>query len=200
MVRKKSNKIAKIKGRSKKSKVVISNQKEVDKKTEWAVEYRKGIAWNQNPDTNYRYMACKKCGQMQQVDTATTATTCWCCVQEMVEPPQETKSRVTTGRPFGWHFMKQFVDKDGTVYHKGVAKPDLKGTLEPTTVEKAKRIPARVKDRLKREAYISISNLKKELGKTKFKKDKKVIENQLKIHRKVANGKFPKDYINKHGK
>tara|TARA_R100001377_G_C3173501_1_gene103943 strand:+ start:69 stop:671 length:603 start_codon:yes stop_codon:yes gene_type:complete len=200
MVKKKNNKIPKIKGRKKVIKEVLLNQKIFDKQVEWLVEYRKGSAWNQNPDTLYRYMACKKCAQMQQVDGPTTACTCWTCVQEMAEPPRDTKSRVTTGRPFGWHFMKEFVDKDGAVYHKGIEQPELKGTLEPTKVNKPKRIPKITKERLKRDALFQINKLRKQLNKTRFKKDQKVIEAQLKIERKIANGKFPKSFIDKYGK
>ena len=137
---------------------------------------------------------------MQEVSREATSCTCWSCVQEMVDPPKETKSRITTGRPFGWHFMKEFVDKDGTVYHKGVEQPKLKGTLEPTKVKKPKRIPPRVKDRLKREAISSINKLKKKLVKTRWKKDKKVIESELSKLRKVASGKFPKEYVEKYGR
>ena len=39
---------------------------------------------------------------------------------------------VSTGRPRGWRWRKEFVDADGTVYHKGVEQPKLKGTLKPT--------------------------------------------------------------------
>ena len=34
-------------------------------------------------------------------------------------PEQSKPKRIKTGRPSGWHFMNEFVDKDGTVYHKG---------------------------------------------------------------------------------
>ena len=30
-------------------------------------------------------------------------------------PEQDKPKRVATGRPAGWHWMKEFVDKDGTV-------------------------------------------------------------------------------------
>jgi len=40
-----------------------------------------------------------------------------------------------TGRPAGWHFMNEFVDKDGNVFHKGKEQPKLKGTLKPTKVK-----------------------------------------------------------------
>jgi hypothetical protein len=44
-----------------------------------------------------------------------------------------------TGRPAGWHFMNEFVDKDGNVFHKGKEQPELKGTLEPTIVKPRKK-------------------------------------------------------------
>ena len=31
---------------------------------------------------------------------------------------EKTKSYKPTGRPAGWHFMNEFVDKDGNVFHK----------------------------------------------------------------------------------
>ena len=46
----------------------------------------------------------------------------------------KTKSYKPTGRPAGWHFMNEFVDKDGNVFHKGKEQPKLKGTLPPTKV------------------------------------------------------------------
>ena len=47
----------------------------------------------------------------------------------------KTKSYKPTGRPAGWHWMAEFVDKDGTVFHKGKEQPKLKGTLPPTKVK-----------------------------------------------------------------
>ena len=50
--------------------------------------------------------------------------------------PEQTKPiKVKTGRPAGWHWMAEFVDKDGTVYHRGKEQPKLKGTLSPTKVK-----------------------------------------------------------------
>ena len=34
-------------------------------------------------------------------------------------PETTTPKRQPTGRPAGWHFMKEFVDKDGNVFHLG---------------------------------------------------------------------------------
>ena len=39
-----------------------------------------------------------------------------------------SNKRVSTGRPC-WHFMNEYVDKDGNVFHKGKEQPELKGTL-----------------------------------------------------------------------
>jgi len=44
-----------------------------------------------------------------------------------------------TGRPAGWHWMAEFVDKDGNVFHKGKEQPELKGTLKPTKVKPPKK-------------------------------------------------------------
>ena len=53
-------------------------------------------------------------------------------------PDTTTPKKQPTGRPAGWHFMNEFVDKDGTVFHKGVEQPKLKGT-RPVTLSKAKK-------------------------------------------------------------
>jgi hypothetical protein len=54
-------------------------------------------------------------------------------------PETAPKSKPKTGRPAGWHWMAEFVDKDGTVYHKGKEQPKLKGTLPPTEVKPRKK-------------------------------------------------------------
>ena len=68
--------------------------------TEFVVEYRKGTKWNQNPDTDYRYMECKICGQFETVTEDTTAYTCHDCVREMSDPP-EINTRGNSGKPSG---------------------------------------------------------------------------------------------------
>ena len=58
--------------------------------------------------------------------------------------PDVTKpSYKPTGRPAGWHFMKEFVDKDGNVFHLGKEQPKLKGTLPPTKVKPKKKTTKR---------------------------------------------------------
>ena len=63
-------------------------------------------------------------------------------------PETSTPKRQPTGRPAGWHFMNEFVDKDGTVFHKGVEQPKLKGTLAPTKVTPKKKTKRRTKDEI----------------------------------------------------
>lgn len=191
---KKTNKVTKIKGAKKYVAVVVKDQKAFDKKCEHRVVYRRGNKWNQDPDLTYRYMDCKLCGQESQVGNRATAATCNQCVNSMVEAPSIGKQKIVTGRPAGWHWKAVFVDADGSVYHRGVEQPKLKGTLEPTKIEPKKRIRKRDKQKVFQEAIQRISKLKKQLPKTKFKKDKKVIESKLKRLQKIAQGKFPKNF------
>ena len=53
-----------------------------------------------------------------------------------------------TGRPAGWHWMAEFVDKDGNVFHYGKEQPKLKGTLPPTKVAAKKKTKRRTKDQI----------------------------------------------------
>ena len=63
-------------------------------------------------------------------------------------PETKTQAYKPTGRPAGWHWMKEFVDKDGTVYHFGKEQPKLKGTLQPTKVEPKKKTKRRTKEQI----------------------------------------------------
>jgi len=70
-----------------------------------------------------------------------------------------------TGRPAGWHWMNEFVDKDGNVFHKGKEQPKLKGTLPPTKVKPKKKTKRRSKDEILVAKYKEKQKLKKELKK-----------------------------------
>ena len=93
-------------------------------------------------ETGQRWIQCKRCFEYQKCDSDAVAITCSHCVQLVMMAkfpdliPQQKKS---SGRPAGWHWMKEFVDKDGNVFHKGEEQPDLKGTLEPTVVKPRKK-------------------------------------------------------------
>ena len=86
------------------------------------------------------YMDCKITGEpVPNVSTEAVSVIGSRAVLGMVGMPKEKPKRVSTGRPAGWHFMNEFVDKDGNVFHKGVEQPKLKGTLPPTKVQPVKR-------------------------------------------------------------
>ena len=98
-------------------------------------------------DVDGRWMLCNHCqNEYIKVEKNTTAITCSMCVQRkcltkmsLEEMVPSLRKKVSTGRPPGWHFMNEFVDKDGNVFHKGKEQPELKGTLEPTKVKPRKK-------------------------------------------------------------
>ena len=89
-------------------------------------------------------------------------------------PEQNKPKRVKTGRPSGWHFMNEFVDKDGTVYHKGKEMPELKGTL-PVTVVKPKK---KTKRRSQEEILLAREAKKKAELKKEFQKQKDLLSHR----------------------
>ena len=116
-------------------------------------------------------LQCNKCGRwVDNVSESTKSVTCsYCTLQAVGMPEEKTKSYKPTGRPAGWHFMSEFVDKDGNVFHKGKEQPDLKGTLPPTKVK-----PRKKKKKLSADEklYKDLANWKKR-KKAKRKQNKK---------------------------
>ena len=111
-----------------------------------------------------RWLQCKSCYEYQKVEEHTKAITCSRCTMInalKLKPIDEffAKQRVSTGRPAGWHFMNEYVDKDGNVFHKGKEQPDLKGTLKPTKVEVKKK---KTKRRTQNQILIDREREKKE--------------------------------------
>ena len=82
-----------------------------------------------------------------------------------------------TGRPSGWHFMNEFVDKDGTVYHKGKEQPKLKGTLPPTKVKPVKK--KKTKRRTKEQILLDRHNEKKQALKKAVQKQKDFLNHKV---------------------
>ena len=110
--------------------------------------------WISFHEDGKRFMLCKHCqSEYDSVGEKTTAVTCSNCVQRIClahtsleEMMPSLRKKVTTGRPPGWHFKNEFVDKDGTVFHKGKEQPELKGTLKPTKVKPPKKRKKLTKD------------------------------------------------------
>ena len=95
------------------------------------------------------YMDCKITGEpVANVSTGIKSVIGSKAVMGMVGIPKDKPKRVSTGRPAGWHFMNEFVDKDGNVFYKGVEQPKLKGTLSPTKIKPAKKTKRRTKEEI----------------------------------------------------
>tara|TARA_R110000824_G_scaffold345771_2_gene532468 strand:- start:5568 stop:6002 length:435 start_codon:yes stop_codon:yes gene_type:complete len=87
-----------------------------------------------------RYMECSVCGKsVRNVSESAISILCASCLMPRLFArwnPMVQNQYIKTGRPPGWQWMKEFVDSDGNVFHKGKEIPDLKGTLSPTKVKK----------------------------------------------------------------
>ncbi len=130
------------------------------------------------------YMDCKITGQpVKNVSTdATSVIGDKALTSRMYKMFPETfeivnkRSYKPTGRPAGWHFMSEFVDKDGNVFHKGVEQPKLKGTLPPTKVKKPKK---KTKRRTKDEILVAKYNEKKAILKKEIQKQKDFLNHKI---------------------
>ena len=123
-------------------------------------------------------LECKKCGRwVENVGEDAKSVTCSICVLQAVGMPEEKKSYQPTGRPPGWHFMSEFVDKDGNVFHKGVEAKQLKGTLPPTKITRAK--VKTVKRRTREQILIDRHNEKKAALKKAVKKQKDFLNHNI---------------------
>ena len=103
---------------------------------------------------SYQTLLCSKCGRIVDNvgETAVKVTCSYCVLMAVGFPDTTVKTYKPTGRPPGWHFMVEFVDKDGNVFHKGKEIKKLKGTLKPTKVKPPKK---KIKRRSKEEMYLA---------------------------------------------
>ena len=102
---------------------------------------KKKIEYHSYTEGTIRYMSCMTCGHYEVVGESATGVRCSNCVMKTMMnqyPQEESKSYKPTGRPAGWHWMTEFVDVDGNVFHRGKEQPKLKGTLKPTVVKPRK--------------------------------------------------------------
>jgi len=128
------------------------------------------------------WLACKVCGKPTKVaDETIMGIKCWKCLQaaSVALLPEIEKDKlfgiqkISSKKPAGWHFMTEFVDKDGTVYHKGKEIPELNGTLKPTKLKpgrKKKRkvnIADRPVDKMSEKKILELAKVHKEKQKNK---------------------------------
>jgi|TARA_Y100000034_G_C6815511_1_gene366860 hypothetical protein len=152
--------------------------------TEYFREWKLGTKWNEK---GYSwYMECKSCGQMVRCSHTAWWVLCGTCVNETISwedtmPKAMLKERNKSNqRPQGWHFMNEYVDKEGNIFHKGVEQPDLKGTKEPTIIIKKPKLSKREKEELRQKLAKDVYDLKQKLKNARWKKDKKAIEREIK--------------------
>ena len=108
---------------------------------------KKKQEWMSFHEDGKRFMQCKHCkSEYVQTSEDAVAVTCHRCVaricisqMSLEEMMPSLRIKKKTGRPPGWHFMNEFVDKKGNVFQKGKEQPDLKGTLKPTKVKPPKK-------------------------------------------------------------
>lgn len=128
---------------------------------------------------------CASCGTtVKSIDPNIASVLCWECVAESMGTYEKDHRKYVApkqeGYPRGWRFMKVFVHSDGTVYHKGVEQPQLKGTMDATqTQTKQKKSKAQKK---KEAALIATeyAQVKKQLKAEKRKTEIKKLERLLK--------------------
>ena len=125
------------------------------------------------------YMDCKITGEpVKNVSTEATSvigSRAFMARMDKMFPAETKPKRIRTGRPAGWHWMAEFVDKDGTVYHRGKEQPKLKGTLSPTEVKPKKQ----TKRRSQEEILLAREAEKKAALKKEFKKQKDLLNHKL---------------------
>ena len=141
---------------------------------------KKKIEYHSYTEGSIRYMSCMTCGHYTVVGDSATGVRCSNCVMKTMMnqyPLEESKSYKPTGRPAGWHWMTEFVDKDGNVFHRGKEQPKLKGTLKPTVVKPTKT--KRKKRRTKQQMLLAIDAERKAELKKAVQKQKDFLNHNI---------------------
>ena len=141
---------------------------------------KKKIEYHSYMEGSMRYMSCMICGHYEAVGESATGVKCSNCVVKIMMneyPYEEPKSYIPTGRPAGWHWMNEFVDVDGNVFHKGKEQPKLKGTLKPTKVKPPKK--RKIKRRTKEQMLVARHKEKKVALKKAVKKQQDFLDHNI---------------------
>ena len=124
-----------------------------------------------------RTILCERCGrEVIGVDDKTVSAVCSKCISRSI-PIEKPITYTPTGRPAGWHWMTEFVDKDGNVFHRGKEQPKLKGTLKPTVVKPTKK--KRKKRRTKEQMLLAIDAERKAELKKAVQKQKDFLNHNI---------------------
>ena len=128
--------------------------------------------------SSHYYMKCNCGGYVAVGEDAVSVKCSTDVLRTMLRMfPLEEKAYKPTGRPAGWHWMTEFVDKDGNVFHRGKEQPKLKGTLSATKVKPRKKIKRRTREQI----LIDRHNKKKVVLRKARKKKTKVVNERTEI-------------------
>jgi hypothetical protein len=145
-------------------------------------------------ESNKRYMICQNsqsdskywnghfCDRYTAVSNQTVSVLCWKCTNSLLGEPEEKKKSDSSGKPRGWKFMKEYVDADGNVYHKGIEQPALKGTLAPSVIDQTKKVTKITKQEKQEKIHEigkKITSLKLELSKETKKVRRREITREI---------------------
>lgn len=131
----------------------------------------------QNKSPKSKYFQGKVCYEEVYVDDHAASALCWKCVAHML--PADERKQNNKGYPRGWALMKEFVDADGNVFHKGVEQPKLKGKKKPTVIKKTtkkvtkKATKKSLDDKVMEEYTNRLKKKKRAVKKTTKRKSKK---------------------------
>jgi hypothetical protein len=150
-----------------------------------------------------KWLKCTKCDNEVLVDEDVIAVKCWECTSQLAPVPKRLlESKKKSDKPAGWRFMAEFVDKDGNVYHFGEEQPELKGTLEPSNVEKIRAEQKKKREETKKKKELRAKNREARLVKQYEKKKKALKKAEEKKQREIdkKNGKDTKKKSKKRGR
>ena len=86
---------------------------------------------------------CSDCSRSMSVSYSATGGVCSYCTQRrclaLLTTAEMDKlfgvTSISSTKPRGWKWMKEFVDSKGNVWHKGVEQPELTGKRPITDIE-----------------------------------------------------------------
>jgi hypothetical protein len=117
----------------KSTKLLKSKYPETKFKTKFVDGARMMICSNSEPGNKYWFGT--ECDRFEKVGDDAVSVVCSKCICHFGSPVIERTFEDKSDKPKGWKFMKEFVDSEGNVYHKGVMQPELFGTLNPTVIQ-----------------------------------------------------------------
>ena len=118
----------------------------------------------------YKYAECDSCKRSIEIDENCIGGMCWRCTAKLAGLPEIKSDTEKSKFPPGWRFMALFVDHEGNVYKYGEIDESLKGTMEPTDVDKIK-------------AEIKLKKL--ENKKRRLQREEKLKEKEFKLREKA---------------